>query len=565
MRLGETVEWGNGVSRRLLLEADGLGYTLTDTLVLAGSRSLLHYPHHLEACYCISGTGWVTDTAGRSHRLEPGVLYALDEHDAHILEADSDGDMRLVCVFAGRKVVRILRRQPLPRKKLSRCPHGRSRPRLLPRSSATSATSSIATVTPATPPRASPGRWRRPTAARSALMPAADLMSADARQNALVDEFAAWHERLNAVGEGAPACGLDPRKWVAVRESGILRLPFERRFGGRGEDLLTTMRVLEDLGHGCRDGGLAFSICTHIVTAGIALQRFGSEQLKQRYLPRVCDGSAIGAHAITEADAGSDVLAMQTRAVDRGDHFVIDGAKAFVTNAPVADVFVVYAVTRPDAGPLGITAFVVDRDTPGVRTGDPIPKMGLDGSPVGELVLDGCEIAADRVLGRSGSGFLTLEHVLKWEILCTFSACVGAMQHRLERCLDHAARRRQFGRPIGAFQAVSHKIVDMKIGVQTARRWLYDTAALFIAGKDTPADIAIAKLVASEANVASALAAVQIFGASGYTTSTGLEAELRDAIAGTIYSGTSEIQRNRIAATLGLRDRSPAEHALELR
>lgn len=96
----KTVEWGNGVSRRLLLEADGLGYTLTDTLVLAGSRSLLHYPHHLEACYCISGTGWVTDTAGRSHRLEPGVLYALDEHDAHILEADSDGDMRLVCVFA---------------------------------------------------------------------------------------------------------------------------------------------------------------------------------------------------------------------------------------------------------------------------------------------------------------------------------------------------------------------------------------------------------------------------------------------------------------------------------
>lgn len=393
-------------------------------------------------------------------------------------------------------------------------------------------------------------------------MPPADLLlPADARRTAVVDELAAWHEPLNAAGAG----GFDPRRWAVVRESGILRLPFERRFGGRGEDLPTTMRVLEDLGHGCRDGGLAFAICTHVVSVGIALQRFGSEQLKQRYLPRVCDGTAIGAHAITEAGAGSDVLAMQTRAVDRGDHFVVDGAKAFVTNAPVADVFVVYAVTRPDAGPLGITAFVVDRDTPGLRVSDPIATMGLAGAPVGELVLDGCELAADRVLGKPGSGFLALEHVLKWEILCTFSACVGAMQRRLERCLDHATRRRQFGRPIGAFQAVSHKIVDMRIGVQTARRWLYDTAALVVDGSDATADVAIAKLVVSEANVASALAAVQIFGASGYATATGLEAELRDAIAGTIYSGTSEIQRNRIAAALGLRDQSPAEHALELR
>jgi alkylation response protein AidB-like acyl-CoA dehydrogenase len=139
------------------------------------------------------------------------------------------------------------------------------------------------------------------------------------------------------------------------------------------------------------------------------------------------------------------------------------------------------------------------------------------------------------------------------------------MQYRLERCIDYARTREQFGKPIGAFQAISHKIVDMQIAVETARRWLYDAAAKFADGRDKSADIAIAKLVASEANVATALTAMQIFGANGYTTACGLEADLRDAIGGTIYSGTSEIQRNKIAATLGLRDRAIAPRALELR
>jgi alkylation response protein AidB-like acyl-CoA dehydrogenase len=350
-----------------------------------------------------------------------------------------------------------------------------------------------------------------------------------------------------------------------VRESGILGLPFEASYGGRGEDLLTTMYALEALGRGSRDGGLNFSVCTQIVAVGVPLQRSGSELLKRRYLPRICDGSAIGAHAITEPTGGSDALAMETRAVDRGDHYVIDGAKAFVTHAPVADVFVVYAKTRPKGGPLGITAFVVDRETPGLSTSEAIPKMGLKGSPVGELVLDGCEVDAANVIGRAGSGFFVLDHVMKWEILCSFITSVGAMEHRLERCIDYARTREQFGRPIGAYQAIAHKIVDMRIAVETARRWLYATGADFAAGRDTTADIAIAKLLASEANVSSALSAIQIFGGNGYTTAFGLEAELRDAVGGTIYSGTSEIQRNRIAATLGLRERASGPKVMELR
>ena len=379
----------------------------------------------------------------------------------------------------------------------------------------------------------------------------------DARQRALRDGFAEWHERLGAQPstDAEELCG---GKWDAVRESGILRLPFDRRHGGLGEDLPTTMYVLESLGHGCDDAGVSFSACTQMASTGVPLERFGSEELKQRYMRGVCDGRVVGAHAITEPQGGSDALGMETVAVEHGDHYLLTGTKAFVTNAPAADVIVVYARTRPEGGPFGLTAFVVDRATAGLHVGDPIPKMGLAGSPVSDVVLDGCRVSAKNVIARPGSGFLVLDHVMKWEILCSFITSVGAMQRRLERCVDHARTREQFGRPIGSFQSVANRIVDMKIAVDTARRWLYDTALRVARGEDTTTDIAIAKLVASEANVASALAAVQIFGARGYTTACGLEADLRDAVGGTIYSGTSEIQRNKIARMLGLGERARA-------
>jgi L-prolyl-PCP dehydrogenase len=375
----------------------------------------------------------------------------------------------------------------------------------------------------------------------------------DARQQALRDGFTTWYERLGAAADAdASADGFSWKWWRAACDSGILRLPFEERFGGCGEDLPTTMYVLEGLGYGCRDGGANFSVCTHMVSAGVPLQRFGSEALKERYMPGLCDGSTIAAHAITEPQGGSDALAMQTLAVDCGDRYSLTGRKAYVTNGPVADVFVVYARTKSDISPFGITAFVLDRGTPGLQTRPAIAKMGLDCSPVGEVVLDGCEVDAASVIGGQGSGFLILEHVMRWEILCTFAAALGTMQHRLERCIDHARTRRQFGRPIGSFQSVANKIVDMKIAIETSRRWLYDGALRFTRDQEAGIEIAVAKLLTSEANVASALAAVQIFGASGYTTACGLESELRDAVGGTIYSGTSEIQRERIARMLGL-------------
>ncbi|WP_438486746.1 acyl-CoA dehydrogenase family protein [Streptomyces sp. S186] len=361
-----------------------------------------------------------------------------------------------------------------------------------------------------------------------------------------LDELSDGHVAQDAAAEFSRA------KWETVRRTGLLSLPFEERWGGLGRSLLTTMYVLEGLGEGCRDAGLNFSVCTHLASTGVPLQRFGSPALQERYLPGVCAGSLIGAHAISEPDSGSDALAMRTRAVRDGDTYVLTGGKAFVSNGPVADVFVIYARTHPDGGPLGITAFLVERGTPGLDVGHPVAKMGLRTSPLSELFLDGCRVPADHVIGRPGGGFLVLDHVMKWEILCSFIVTAGEMHHRLTRCLDQARSRSQFGAPIGSYQAVSHKLVDMRIGVENARRWLYATAEKMTAGKNVTEDIAISKLITSEANVASALAAVQIFGGNGYMAEYGIEKELRNAVAGTLYSGTSEIQRNRIASLLGL-------------
>jgi alkylation response protein AidB-like acyl-CoA dehydrogenase len=342
-------------------------------------------------------------------------------------------------------------------------------------------------------------------------------------------------------------------QWKLVGDSGLLGLPFDTRWGGGGHDLLTTMYVLEGLGYGCRDSGLNFSVSTQIVSAGIPVHRFASDQLKERYLPGILSGATIGAHAITERKGGSDAVSMQTTATAQGDDFVLSGEKCFVSSAPVADLFVVYARTGAENSPFGITAFAVERDTPGLEVGEPIDKMGLRTSPFSNLTFDNCVVPRANVVGHVGRGFVVLDYVMKWEILCNFIISVGTMQFRMERCIDFARSRIQFGSPIGSFQLIASKIVEMKIGIDTARLWLYETAERFTEGMDVMVDIAIAKLLASETNLQSALDAVQIFGGRGYIAECALEKDLRDATGGTIYSGTSEVQRSKIARMLGVK------------
>lgn len=376
----------------------------------------------------------------------------------------------------------------------------------------------------------------------------------DDEQLALRAGMAQWCRDLGGDhGEAGNDAGFSWERWKLIRESGVLGLPFDPQWGGAGADLLTTMFVLEALGEGCRDGGLGFSVATQISSTGVPIEHFGSPYLKDRYLPRLCTGELIGAHAISEPDTGSDALAMATKATRDGDHFVLDGTKSFVSNAPIADVVVVYARTRPEGGPIGITAFLVERDTPGFEVGKPLAKMGLKSSPMSELFLDGCRVPASHVIGGVGRGFLLLDHVMKWEILCSFVINVGEMQHRYERCVDYARTRTAFGQKIGSFQAIANKVVDMRVRLETARKWLYDTAERLMAGDNVTMDVAISKLLTSEANVASGLAAIQVFGGNGYMSEYGLDQDLCNAVGSTIYSGTTEIQYNRIASLIGLR------------
>ncbi|MFD3942288.1 acyl-CoA dehydrogenase family protein [Streptomyces sp. NPDC058579] len=361
-----------------------------------------------------------------------------------------------------------------------------------------------------------------------------------------------WADKLNAdLGELDRSGTFPTDKWPAVQDSGILRTPFHPDYGGHGRSLTETMRVLEGLGHTSHDAGLSFSTSTQIVSVGIPLQQFGSEELKRRHLPRIMAGDVITAHAITEESGGSDAINSTTTAVLDGDHYVVDGSKMFITNAPVAGLFLLYVRTGAP-GPFGLTTLLVEAGTPGLTVGPAMDKIGLRTSPIGTLAFDGLRVPVSQRVGREGSGFRVLDYVMKREVLFAFSITLGEMTRRLADTIRFAKSRTQFGQTIGSYQAVSHKIADMKISLETARKWLRDTGAKVEAGQDAAIDLAATKTVVSEANLKMALDAVQIHGGRGVLTSHGVERELRDSVAGTIYSGTSEIQRNRIAALLGL-------------
>ena len=384
-------------------------------------------------------------------------------------------------------------------------------------------------------------------------MPSATTAEWTDEQKALRKSLEPYFEPLSAGHVEDDAAQLFNReKWEMIRESGVLRIPFDQQWGGLGHDVLTLVYVLEHLGYGCRDAGLLFALATQVVSAAIPLQKFGSDELRERYLARLIDGEILSAHAISEPSAGSDAMAMISTATPDGEHYVLDGRKTFITNGPIADVITVYAKLQTGEGATGITAFLVETDTPGFHRGEPIDKLGLNTCPFCELEFRGCRVPRENMLGKPGAGFFILEHVMNWEILCIFMMMVGEMQARMEACIDYVRKRHAFGAAIGSNQYVAGKIVDQKIGVETSRKHLYDTARRFARRRSVTTEISMAKLVTSEANLASALSAVQIFGGRGYMREYGLEKGLRDAVGAPIYSGTNEMQRVRIASMLGL-------------
>jgi alkylation response protein AidB-like acyl-CoA dehydrogenase len=341
-------------------------------------------------------------------------------------------------------------------------------------------------------------------------------------------------------------------EWRRCAEFGIQGLPVPEEFGGLGAEPSMIIVALEALGYGCSDNGLLFSLNAQMWACELPLLRFGSEAQKRRYLPGLCDGSLVAAHGMSEPGSGSDAFSLQTSAVREGDSYVLNGSKTFVTNGPIADVFVVFATLDRSKGLAALTAFVIERDTPGLTVGQPIHKLGLRTSQMSELFLDNCTVQADHVLGQPGGGMAVFGSAMEWERAMILACTLGTMQRELERCITYARERRQFGRSIGKNQAVAHRIVDMKMRLEAARLLLYQVGSVMDAGKAKPIDSALAKLYVSEAFVQSSMDAIQIHGGYGYMTEYEVERHLRDAIASKIYSGTSEIQRNIIAGYLGL-------------
>src|SRR5215216_3522842 len=317
-------------------------------------------------------------------------------------------------------------------------------------------------------------------------------------------EFAA--QRVNPVVEGrdgVPYFG--EHEWRLCGELGLLGACVPQRYGGRGHDALTVARIVEGFSHGCSDTGLVFSACAHLFACAMPVAEHGSDELKERMLPRLAGGESVGANAITEAEAGSDVFSLRSRALRDGDRYLLSGTKTFVTNGPVADCFLVYASTEPAHGYLGITAFVVGGDAPGLTRGEHFGKVGLTGAPVCEVRFEDCPVNESSRLGDEGAGAAIFHGSMSWERACLFALYLGVMDRQLDEVVAFAKERRQFGKPLGRHQAIAHRAADMKLRLDAARLLLHRACWMKSEGVECDMEISLAKLAISEAAVQSGL------------------------------------------------------------
>jgi alkylation response protein AidB-like acyl-CoA dehydrogenase len=340
--------------------------------------------------------------------------------------------------------------------------------------------------------------------------------------------------------------------WRACASFGLQGLPMPEAYGGAAADILTTMLTMEGLGYGCRDNGLIFAINAQMWSVQMPILDFGTPEQKARLLPPLVRGEWIGAHAMSEPDSGSDAYGLRTRAERRGDGYLLNGTKTFVTNAPVADLTLVFATVDRAKGMWGVTAFLVERGTPGFRVSRDIEKLGLRTSPMAEVILEDCFLPEASRLGPEGAGANIFNTSMEWERSCILASHLGAMERQLETSIRYARERQQFGQPIGKFQSVSNRIVDMRVRLETARLLLYKVAWMKKTGQPAIQEAALAKLYLSECFLQSSLDAVRVHGGYGYMTEFEVERDLRDSIGGTIYSGTSDIQRVIAARLMGL-------------
>lgn len=322
---------------------------------------------------------------------------------------------------------------------------------------------------------------------------------------------------------------------------GLMGIPLPEAYGGAGGDFTSYIIAIHELARVSAAFGVILSVHTSVGTNPI--YHFGTSEQKQRYVTKLAAGEYIGAFALTEPEVGSDAGSLTTRALKKGDHYVLNGSKLFITNGEAADTFVVFARTDPQVGPHGISAFIVERNTPGFTIGKRQEKMGLNGSGTVALMFDEAEVPAENLLGEEGEGFKIAMANLDAGRIGIAAQSLGIAESALALATDYANIRKQFGRSIGSQQAVGFKLADMATEVEAARLLTYRAAAMRSQGSPSAKKASMAKLFASTAARKAAIEAVQIFGGYGYTKDYPAERLFRDAKVTEIYEGTSEIQR----------------------
>jgi isovaleryl-CoA dehydrogenase len=351
-----------------------------------------------------------------------------------------------------------------------------------------------------------------------------------------------------AAGEIAPlAAKIDrdnafPRQlWEPMGALGLHGITVEEELGGLGLGYLEHVVAMEEVSRASAAVGLSYGAHSNLCVNQI--RRWGSDEQKRRYLPKLISGEHVGALAMSEAGAGSDVISMRLRADREGERYVLNGTKFWITNGPHADVLVVYAKTDPEGASRGVTAFLIEKDFKGFRCAQKLDKIGMRGSDTGELVFEDCEVPAENVLGPENGGAGVLMSGLDYERTVLAGGPIGIMQACLDAVLPYVRERRQFGRPIGTFQLMQGKVADMYVALNSARAYVYAVAKACDAGRTTRFDAAGAILLASENAVRTALEAIQALGGAGYLKDYPVERYLRDAKLYDIGAGTNEIRR----------------------
>lgn len=326
-----------------------------------------------------------------------------------------------------------------------------------------------------------------------------------------------------------------------MAELGLTGIPWPEEYGGAGFDYLAYCIAVEELSRVCASTGVTLS--AHTSLAGWPVYKFGTEEQKQKYLRPMAEGKKIGAYCLTEPGSGSDAGGMRTTAKLEGDEYVINGSKIFITNGGVADIYIVFALTDPQAKTRGVSAFIVESSLPGFKVGKKEEKMGIRSSPTAEIIFDNCRVPKENLLGEEGQGFKIAMQTLDGGRNGIAAQALGIAQGALDAAINYAKEREQFGKPIAANQGISFKLADMATQIEASRLLTYQAAWLESNGLPYGKASAMAKLTAGDTAMSVTTDAVQIFGGYGYTKEYPVERFMRDAKITQIYEGTQEIQR----------------------